>query len=74
MAALLQDARITLGEMVYDPDEGRFLFNSFLVGGGFTQRIGLNNAVTFMVLWNLNESYSSPYSNPLFRIGFNAYF
>jgi len=57
-----------------DPDEGRFLFNSFLVGGGFTQRIGLNNAVTFMVLWNLNESYSSPYSNPLFRIGFNAYF
>lgn len=25
MAALLQDARITLGEMVFDPDEGRFI-------------------------------------------------
>lgn len=25
IAALLQDARITLGEMVYDPDEGQFL-------------------------------------------------
>ncbi|MCK4745525.1 MAG: hypothetical protein KAT15_00740 [Bacteroidales bacterium] len=55
-------------------DEGRFIYHGFLVGGGFNQRIGMYNAVSFMVLWDLNESSRSPYSNPVFRIGFNAYF
>ena len=57
-----------------NPPEGRFIINSVLVGGGFTQRIGMHNGISFMILWNLNESYSSPYSNPIIRIGFNAYF
>jgi len=55
-------------------DEGRFIYRGFLVGGGFTQRIGMYNSVSFMVLWDLNESTYSPYTNPLFRIGFNAFF
>jgi len=56
-----------------DPTSGRFVLNNYMVGGGFTQRVGMHNAITFMILWNLNESYYSPYSNPIFRIGFNAY-
>jgi len=53
---------------------GRFLYNALLLGGGFNQRIGPYSSVSFMVLWNVNESSSSPYSNPVFRIGFNTYF
>ena len=56
------------------PDDGRFIYQGFLVGGGFSQRVGMFNAITFMVLWNLNESSRSPYSNPVFRVGFNTYF
>ena len=48
------------------PDDGRFLYQGFLVGGGFSQRVGMFNTVSFMVLWNLNESSRSPYSNPVF--------
>ena len=55
-------------------DQARYFSQLLLVGGGFSQRIGLYNSVTFMVLWNLNESNTTPYSNPIFRIGFNAYF
>ncbi len=56
------------------PEEGRFLYQGFLVGGGITQRLGLYNSLSIMILWNLNDSSRSPYSNPVFRIGFNAYF
>jgi len=56
------------------PENGRYLYNALLVGGGFNQRIGINSSVSFMVLWNVNESVSAPYSNPVFRIGFNIYF
>ena len=56
------------------PDDGRFIYQGFLVGGGINQRIGLYNSISIMVLWNLNESTRSPYSNPVFRVGFNAFF
>jgi hypothetical protein len=56
------------------PDDGRFIYHGVLLGGGLTQRIGMYNSISFMVLWNLNESSMSPYSNPIFRLGFNAYF
>lgn len=56
-----------------DPTDGRFIYNSYLIGGGLTQRVGMYSSISFMVLWNLNESINSPYSNPIFRIGFNAY-
>jgi hypothetical protein len=56
------------------PEDGRFIYQAFLVGGGFNQRIGMFSSISFMVLWNLNESSRSPYSNPIFRLGFNAYF
>ena len=49
-------------------------FNSFLVGGGYRQQIGGNAAMNLMVLWNLNDTYDSPYTNPIIRIGFSAGF
>jgi hypothetical protein len=59
----------------YQPgDQGRFIYHCFLVGGGFNQRIGMYNSVSFMVLWDVNETTMSPYSNPVFRVGFNTYF
>jgi hypothetical protein len=54
------------------PDaEGRFYLHSILLGGGIYQPIGRRGGLLLMVLWNLNETASSPYSNPIFRIGFN---
>jgi hypothetical protein len=66
---------MSLERNIYSPgDQGRFIYHGFLVGGGVSQRIGIYNSISFMVLWDLNESSRSPYSNPVFRIGFNAYF
>jgi hypothetical protein len=56
------------------PDSNRNIYSLFLVGGGFNQKIGMFNSVSFMVLWDINETSRSPYSNPIFRIGFNTYF
>jgi hypothetical protein len=55
------------------PDEGRFIYQGFLVGGGLSQRVGPLNSISFMVLWDLNESSRSPYSNPVLRFAFNIY-
>lgn len=56
------------------PDSNRNIYNLFLVGAGFNQRLGMYNSASFMVLWDINETSRSPYSNPIFRIGFNTYF
>lgn len=54
------------------PDiDGRFNLHSVLLGGGIFQPIGRRGGLLIMILWNLNETASSPYSNPIFRIGFN---
>ncbi len=49
----------------------RIWVESMLVGAGFRQQIGQRSAVNFMLLWNLNETKDSPYSNPIIRVGFN---
>ncbi len=49
----------------------RFVQHSVLVGGGLYQPIGPRSGLVLTVLWNLNESYNSLYSNPVIRIGFN---
>jgi hypothetical protein len=46
-------------------------YNSFLVGGGYQQRISGNAGMYLLVLWNLNDTPDSPYNNPIFRVGFN---
>lgn len=55
-------------------DQGRFIYHGIFLGGGFNQRIGMYNSVSFTVLWDVNQSFYSPYSNPIFRVGFNSYF
>lgn len=47
-------------------------YNSVLVGGGYRQQIGSNAAMNLMVLWNLNDTPDSPYTNPVIRIGFTV--
>ena len=42
------------------------------VGGGYIQRMGSNSGIYLMLLYNLNDSAESPYSNPIVRIGFNV--
>jgi hypothetical protein len=68
---------LSLEKAYYVPpytEEGRFVYNGFLVGGGLSQRVGMHNSVSFTVLWDINEMTVSPYSNPIFRVGFNAFF
>jgi hypothetical protein len=49
-----------------------FWINTTLVGGGYHQSLGGNSGIDLMLLWNLNESMYSPYSNPIIRMGFNV--
>lgn len=52
-------------------EEGRYALNSILVGGGIFQPMGERSGLVLSVLWNLNETANSPYSNPIIRVGFN---
>ncbi|MEI6062087.1 MAG: hypothetical protein WCR72_15400 [Bacteroidota bacterium] len=47
-------------------------FNSFFVGGGYKQQIGGNASMYLEVLWNLNDTPDSPYTNPVIRMGFSV--
>jgi hypothetical protein len=51
-------------------EDGRFIVHSVLVGGGIIQSIGRRSAFLLSVLYNLNETSRSPYSNPIVRVGF----
>jgi hypothetical protein len=50
--------------------DGRFIVHSVLVGGGLIQPVGRRSALLLTVLYNLNETARSPYSNPVLRVGF----
>ena len=41
------------------------------VGGGYIQRFSNNAGLYLLLLFNLNDSAESPYTNPIIRIGFN---
>jgi hypothetical protein len=43
--------------------------NSLFVGGGYRQPLAARVSMDFMILFNLNDSFNSPYSNPIFRLG-----
>jgi hypothetical protein len=62
---------------IYDPYGGTYVpgkdiveINSIFVGGGYSQPLGSKAYIDIMILFNLNDTYNSPYSNPVFRIGF----
>jgi hypothetical protein len=44
-------------------------YNSVLIGAGYSQPIGGRVFMDILILFNLNNSYYSPYTNPVFRIG-----
>jgi len=46
--------------------------HDFMVGGGYRQWIGERAFMSLMVLFNVNESFYSPYRNPIIRIGFGV--
>ncbi len=43
---------------------------SLLGGVGYMQHFGRNSGIMAMVLYNFTESAYTPYSNPIFRVGF----
>ncbi|MDD1444179.1 hypothetical protein MEO93_28345, partial [Dolichospermum sp. ST_sed3] len=52
--------------------EGKRLWDlGVLVGAGYRVPFGEKSAVNFMVLWNLNQTAYSPYTNPIVRIYFS---
>lgn len=53
----------------YIPGKEHIDINSIFVGGGYSQPLGGRAFLELMVLFNLNDSYISPYTNPIIRIG-----
>ncbi len=51
------------------PGQSTISYNSVLIGGGYSQPIGGRVFMDLLILFNLNDTYYSPYSNPVFRIG-----
>ncbi|HOI31456.1 MAG: hypothetical protein PHG67_13390 [Bacteroidales bacterium] len=48
----------------------RLTIHSVFVGGGIRQYFSGRAFVTLTILYNLNETPNTPYTNPMFRIGF----
>ncbi len=46
--------------------------HDLMIGGGYRQWVGGRSFVSISVLWNVNETYYSPYRNPIIRIGFGV--
>jgi hypothetical protein len=63
---------ITDGYSLYSQGKEVMEINSIFVGGGYSQPVGGKAFIDIMILFNLNDSYNSPYSNPVFRIGFGV--
>jgi hypothetical protein len=51
------------------PGKVTISYNSILVGTGYSQPIGGRVFMDLLILFNLNTSYYSFYSNPIFRVG-----
>jgi hypothetical protein len=50
-------------------DKERVTVPAYLIGGGYRQWLGPNVSVNILILFNLNETIDSPYTNPIFRVG-----
>ncbi len=56
----------------FDAQE-RFWLNSVLAGGGINQPTGPRSSFNILVLWDLTNSASSPYINPILKFGVQFY-
>lgn len=74
--AHLENELLSYEQVFYDPltfditNKERATVHSVFIGGGIRQYFGGRAFATITILYNLNETLDSPYSNPLFRIGF----
>lgn len=50
--------------------DGRIWVNTLLVGGGIYQPFGGRGGMSLIILFDVLENDFSPYSNPIFRLGF----
>lgn len=48
----------------------RKIIHSVFIGGGYRQYFSSRGFASITILYNLNETLDTPYTNPLFRIGF----
>lgn len=46
--------------------------NSIFVGAGYKQPVSERTFFDFLILFNLNDTPNSPYTNPIFRFGFGV--
>jgi hypothetical protein len=70
----LEDEFLNLESALWknSPDlKGRFYLNTVLAGGGISQQMGARSSMNFTLLWTLNPSIYTIYSNPEIRISFN---
>jgi len=71
----IENEVINVSPLMYD-QFGQPVFGSrqwidnFLIGGGLSQPISSRFNVSVMILWDVTNNPYSPYSNPVFRIGF----
>ena len=75
--AHVEYAPLYITNFVYYPpytiDEGKAPWaHDILLGGGYRQWLGEKAFLSLMLLFNVNESIYSQYSNPIIRIGFGA--
>lgn len=54
----------------FRPPFERVNIQSIFVGGGYRSSLGGNSFISILLLYNLNETYNSPYTNPVLRFGF----
>lgn len=54
----------------YKPPFERTNIQSVFVGGGYRSMVSDRAFFNLLLLYNLNETYNSPYTNPIIRIGF----
>ena len=74
--AHVENEILSYEQVYYDPKNfditgrERKIIHSIFVGGGYRQYFSSRGFASIMILYNLNETLDTPYTNPLFRIGF----
>ena len=62
---------VTNGAYYYYTFGNRVWIDNLLVGGGLSQPIAGRFSVSMFILWDITQNKYSPYTNPIFKFGFN---
>ncbi len=69
LAAYAEYEFLNLDKKLYTANQdGRLWINIPLIGAGFIQPIGQRSKLLLLLLWSFNNSYYSPYTNPVVRV------